>query len=113
MRHNLWVHMLHDDDAIDGLALRIHTEACLRTRFHSKPISRAGGLSESLSRHRGPLLLAWGEHDVTAVPEQAALALAEGRGACRVTIVPGAGHWVRYERASQVDRFLLDWLDQA
>jgi hypothetical protein len=41
MRHNLQMHMLAGE--ADDIALAIHTEACLRTRFFSKRISRAGG----------------------------------------------------------------------
>lgn len=110
MRHNLLMHMLHEPDAVDALALRIHTDACLRTRFHSKSISRAGGLGRALEAWSGPLLLAWGEHDVTADPEPAGHALAAGRKRCSKQIVPGAGHWVAYERADDVNARLLDWL---
>ena len=44
MRHNLLMHMLHDEAAVDETALRVHTDACRACRFHSRPISRAGGL---------------------------------------------------------------------
>jgi pimeloyl-ACP methyl ester carboxylesterase len=110
MRHNLLAHMLHDAAAVDALALRVHTDACLRTRFHSKRISRAGGLADALDRHRGPLLLAWGEHDVTAEPHEALRGLVEGRPERRGCVVPGAGHWVQYERADDINRLLLDRL---
>jgi pimeloyl-ACP methyl ester carboxylesterase len=113
MRHNLLMHMLHDEEAADPLALRIHTDACRRTRFRSKEISRAGSLPHSLDHHRGPLLLAWGEHDVTAVPERAAIVLSGGHDNCRTQVVPGAGHWVQYERADQINSLLLAWLDEA
>ena len=66
MRHNLQLHMLASP--ADDQALAIHTQACLRTRFHSKSISRAGGLADSLRVLTCPVLLAWGEHDVTATP---------------------------------------------
>lgn len=111
MRHNLAQHMLHDAAAVDALALRIQTLACLHTRFRSKPISRGGGLETLLDRHRGPLLLLWGGHDVTAEPAQAALALGEGRVHCRTTLVPEAGHWVQYESAARTNAELLGWLD--
>jgi pimeloyl-ACP methyl ester carboxylesterase len=112
MAHNLLMHMLHDAESVDALALRIHTEACLRTRFRSKAISLAGGLARALDLHHGALLLAWGEHDVTAIPEQAALSLSRGRDRCRTHVVAGAGHWVQYERADEVNRLLLAWLDE-
>ncbi len=110
MRHNLGLHMLHAPASIDTQALRIHTDACLSTRFYSKAISHAGGLAAALKLYPGPLLLSWGEHDVTAVPDQAALALREGRADCTTHIVPGGGHWVQYERAAAVNEMLLEWL---
>jgi pimeloyl-ACP methyl ester carboxylesterase len=111
MRHNLAMHMLHGDAAIDALALRIHGAACLRTRFHSKPISRAGGLGPLLDSYRGDVLLAWGEHDVTADPEAAARTLAGGHPQRRACIVPGGGHWVQYECAGEVNDMVQAWLE--
>jgi pimeloyl-ACP methyl ester carboxylesterase len=112
MRHNLLMHMLHGDEAVDAQALRIHTEACVNTRFRSKPISRAAVLAPALARYQGPLLLAWGEHDVTAEPPAAALALSQGRARCATHIVPGAGHWVQYESAEALNALLAAWLDE-
>ena len=74
MRHNLQLHMLASPADEQGLA--IHTQACLRTRFHSKRISRAGGLADSLRALTCPVLLLWGEHDVTATPHELAPLLA-------------------------------------
>lgn len=110
MRHNLLLHMLHDEAAADELALQVHTEACLRTRFRSKPISLAGGLQACLDAWAGPLLLAWGEHDVTATPHEAARALGAGRAACETLVVPGSGHWVQYEASALVNESLARFL---
>lgn len=112
MRHNLWVHMLHHPASAEGLALRIHTNACLKARFHSKPISRAGGLRDCLARFHGPVLLAWGEHDVTADPVRLAPLLAGGRDDCSIRVVPNAGHWVQFEAADAVNTLLLQWLEE-
>ena len=111
MRHNLAAHMLHDPAAIDALALHIHTDACLRTRFHSKRVGLAGGLWEALDRQHGRLLVAWGEHDVTTTPVDADGLLAQRQPACSTYVIPGAGHWVQYERADAINRLLLGWLD--
>ena len=92
MQHNLLMHMLHDAAKVDRAALHIHTQSCLNARFRSKPISRAGHLPGILSGYRGPLLLAWGEHDVTSQPQQASQALAQGRTNWRTHVVPGARH---------------------
>lgn len=112
MRHNLWVHMLHHPASAEGLALRIHTNACLKARFHSKPISRAGGLRDCLARFHGPVLLAWGEHDVTADPAHVAPALVGDRDDCSIRVVPNAGHWVQFEAADAVNTLLLQWLEE-
>jgi pimeloyl-ACP methyl ester carboxylesterase len=109
MRHNLAIHMLHDPARVDALALRVHTDACLQTRFRSRPISLAGGLREALAAFHGPLLLVWGEHDVTVVPDAAAQALCAARADCHAVVVPEAGHWVQYEAADAVDAMLLEW----
>lgn len=111
MRHNLAMHMLSGAaDGIDPLALRVHTEACVRTRYRSKEISRAGGLAGALAAYAGPTLLAWGEHDVTAEPERIAAVLADPLPEARTRVVHGAGHWVQYERADAINPLLLDWL---
>lgn len=113
MRHNLRVQMLHDEAAVDALALRIHIDACLRTRFRSKEISRAGGLAHALDAYPGPVMLVWGEHDVTVEPTTMADRLAAGRLNCRTAIVPDAGHWLQYEQPHLVNRLLIDWLGDA
>ena len=111
MRHNLAMHMLSVAAAdIDPLALRVHTEACVRTRFRSKEISRAGGLAGVLAAYAGPTLLAWGEHDVTAEPAAVASALASPLPDAHTRLVADAGHWVQYERADAINPLLLGWL---
>ena len=87
----------------------VYAAQCEATRFRSKAISRAGGLQAALEKFTGPLLIVWGEHDVTAVPAEAAPGLAAGRTGCSWHIVPGADHWVQYERHEQVSALLLSW----
>lgn len=111
MRHNLAVQMLEAPAAdIDPLALAVHTRACLRARFRSREISRAGGLPAALANGRSRLLLAWGEHDATADPGPLARDLAPQAPGRQTHIEPGVGHWVQYEGAPAINRLLLDWL---
>jgi len=110
MRHNLLAHMLHAEASVDEQALQIHTDACLRTHFRSKPISRSGGLQVLLRRAAPSLLLVWGEHDVTADPVPLAPALAACHPRCLTAILPDAGHWVQYESAAAIDTLLSHWL---
>jgi pimeloyl-ACP methyl ester carboxylesterase len=112
MRHNLLMHMLHEPSSVDELALRIHTDACLATRFRSRPISMAGKLAQWLDSYRRPLWLAWGENDVTAVPQEVVPALARGHEGCKAWIVPGGGHWVQYECADLINPAFAAWLDE-
>jgi 2-hydroxy-6-oxonona-2,4-dienedioate hydrolase len=107
MRHNLAAHMLHDLASIDALAEQVHTASCVKTRFISKHVARAGGLAEALDPFQGPTLLAWGEHDITADPVPLLPTLCLGHAHRRGHIIQGAGHWVQYENAEAVNRLLL------
>jgi pimeloyl-ACP methyl ester carboxylesterase len=110
MRHNLAMHMLHEPARIDALALQVHIDSCIRTRFRSKGLARAGGLYASLGQTDTEALVVWGEHDVTADPEAVIRVLNEACPRVRTHIVPGAGHWVQYEGADEINRLLLAWL---
>jgi len=109
LRNNLAALMLHDPGAIDPLALEVHRLCCTATRFRSRNISRASLLRPILEGVDAPVLLVWGEHDVTTEPQSAARVISEGRDGISWQIVPGAGHWAQYERADEVNRLLLDW----
>lgn len=113
MQHNLLMLMLHDPAALDALALQVHTDACQRTRFRSRDHSHGTGLVEVLTRYPGPLLLIWGEHDVTGDPAAVEPVLSAGRLNSRTHLFQGAGHWVQFERAEAVNALLLDWLSSA
>lgn len=99
LRNNLAALMIHDPAAIDALALEVHRACCTATRFRSKSISRVALLAPILEGVDAPVLLVWGEHDVTTDPEAAARSIAAQRPGIEWRIVPGAGHWAQYERA--------------
>jgi pimeloyl-ACP methyl ester carboxylesterase len=109
-RQNLAAFMLSGEEAVDALALGVHGLCCEATRFRSKAISRGSPLRDVLADYRRPVLLVWGEADVTAEPMQAAEALAQGRVERDWTIVPRAGHWVQYECAQEVNLLMARWL---
>ncbi|MBS0338927.1 MAG: alpha/beta fold hydrolase [Proteobacteria bacterium] len=112
MRHNLLMHMLHQPEQVDEVALHIHGQACLGTRFHSKTISRTGALHGPLDQHRGELLMAWGAHDVTLDPGFVASSASGLPSRCRMQEVAGAGHWVQFEAAKTVNDLLFNWLER-
>lgn len=109
---NLCVHMLHDPAVADAIAEEVHERVCLRTRFRSSDISRSDELVTLLEKIHRPTLLIWGEHDVTAYPHVVADRLRGSRPERRSRVIAGAGHWVQYERADEVNALLLDWLAQ-
>jgi pimeloyl-ACP methyl ester carboxylesterase len=112
LRHNLEAFMLHDPVAVDDLAMSVHEASCLRTRFRSKAISHSKRLQGLLARYEHPVLLIWGEHDVTAFPHEIAPELAEAGTGREWCVVPGGGHWVQYERADEVNQLLRSWFTQ-
>ena len=108
-RHNLSHLMLHERSAIDALALAIHRRASEQTRLRSKPISLTDATRRALDRLRIPVLLAWGEHDPTAPAAGAQQTLAQGHPNRRGVRIAGAGHWIQYERAGEINPLLGDW----
>jgi pimeloyl-ACP methyl ester carboxylesterase len=110
MQHNLAALMLHSPQSVDAMALDIHMQACLKTKFYSKHISRATGLADALLKHQGSQLLLWGEHDVTAHPVEHMKSMPVDRTRCQLSLVPGAGHWAQYEQAAWINTHVLDWL---
>jgi pimeloyl-ACP methyl ester carboxylesterase len=97
----------------DALALQVHGQACERTRFRSKAISRSPLLLQALQDFDKPVLMVWGEDDVTAVPTEAAQTLGQHKPERDWTILAGAGHWVQYERPEAVNTLLASWLQAA
>lgn len=104
--HNLHALMLHEPAAIDALAFAIHDISCHGTRFRSKEVSTAGGLQAALDALGGPQLLVWGEHDVTADSRPLVARLTAGHPQREGAVIDGAGHWVQYERAGEVNALL-------
>lgn len=111
LRHNLAAFMLHDPASIDSLALEVHENSIQRTRTRSKRWSRQPLLLEAMSHLKMPVLALWGEHDVTAVPAQAAEAVLQGRPERQVHFVENAGHWVQFEQPEAVTKRLETWFD--
>lgn len=111
MRGNLAAHMLANPAVIDGLALTAHIRSCERTRFRSKGVSRSRKLRDALATVQAPVLMLWGEHDVTADPALILPILIGGSDARSGEILPGAGHWVQFELADTVNARLMDWFN--
>ena len=109
--HNLAALMLHDKSAIDPLAFAIHDISCHGTRFRSKEVSLSGGLQSALDAIGGPQLMLWGEYDVTADSRPLVAQLVAGHPQREGLVIDGAGHWVQFERADEVNAALIRFLD--
>jgi len=109
LRNNMQSLMVHEAASIDALSLALYRQAVLRARFRSKPLSTSGRLLPVLAQCRHPVLLIWGEFDVTAVPEEVAPGLCAAGPDRRWEVVVGAGHWAQYERADAVNGLLGEW----
>jgi len=110
LRHNLNQLMLYRHDP-DELALDVHEISCLATRFRSRPASLGVGMLQALRRYAGPVLLIWGEQDVTALVHELVPDIAARGPGREWRIVPEAGHWVQYERAAMINDLLAHWFD--
>jgi pimeloyl-ACP methyl ester carboxylesterase len=57
-----------------------------------------------------PTLVIWGENDTALLPSLTR-GLSEWVPRLRVEIVPGAGHWVPYERPDEVNTLIREFVD--
>ena len=108
--HNLAALMLHERAAIDALAFAIHDISCHGTRFRSKEVSLSGGLQAALDTIGGRQLMVWGEHDVTADSRPLVAQLVAADPQREGAVIDGAGHWVQFERADEVNARVLRFL---
>lgn len=99
--------MLHGP--IDPLALEIHRHSCVHTRYRSKQTSRSPVLPAVLEQLHLPILMVWGEHDATGVPQEIGPQYQDARPERHWKIIRGVGHWVQYEAADVANDLLLDW----
>ncbi len=114
MRHNLLMHMIYDESVIDDNAVDIQTRACTSCRFRSREISWSGGLFEKLEKIQDTtstqVILIWGEFDVTGDPAVLAEMALMRFPHIRARVMFGAGHWIQYEKAAEINELLSEWL---
>jgi pimeloyl-ACP methyl ester carboxylesterase len=112
-RHNLMALMLHNPEALDDLALHLHSANVQRDRMPRRRLSSTDIVARTLPQVPARVSAIFGEHDAlyrgrlselaTAMPP-----MAHHWGSWRV--VPGAGHWVQYEAADLFIAALKDVL---
>lgn len=112
VRHNLLAMMLHAAASVTEETVDIQCRNIARGRFNSLKISLRPTLIADIAATTCPLAMIWGANDAVAFPSpQARAADCQAvRPDLKLTIVPGAGHWVQYEAADAVNALLLDFL---
>jgi len=108
LRHNLSTLMLAPAN-LDELAIEVYERQCSTARFKVKTLVRAADLWDRLAGFTGPLMVVWGEHDVTGIPAEAGPHIASRRANTTWHAVKDAGHWVQYERSASVSAMLERW----
>lgn len=114
--HNLGASMISDRACIDELAITVHSELIQQRRgLMGLPISASTALLDVLPRIAPRTHIVYGADDCYAEPSAAAAVAHLKRvfPQLRTSLVPGAGHWVNFERASLVNRLVADEIVEA
>lgn len=111
-RHNLLNLMLHDADSVDPLALYLQEMNGTRGRLNASHLVLPDKLLEALKRTSCQVDAIWGERDLPHPdPHVQEKALARYRPDLDFRVIPGAGHWVMYERPEAFNRHLIELLE--
>ncbi len=109
-RHNLMALMLHSPEALDDLALHLHTANVHRDRMPRRRLSSTDIVARVLPQVSARVSAIFGEHDALyrgRLTELAQAMPSMARSWGRWAVVPGAGHWVQYEAAAAFNATLL------
>ncbi|MPZ45471.1 MAG: alpha/beta fold hydrolase [Betaproteobacteria bacterium] len=111
IRHNLMRLMLARPETADAATVEIQRTNVMRARWDTRRFSLAPHTRDALPRIAAPVMLLYGERDNLAWPSvQARIDVCRAhKPDIRAEIVPGAGHWVQYEAAREVNRLLNDF----
>lgn len=111
-RHNLMQLMLHDTKSLDDLAVAMQAANTAADRLKDRKLAHTDALARELPQVRCPFHGIWGEQDALYIGKHEALRgilarIPDMRG---LEFVPGAGHWVQYEKAAAFNQTLLRML---
>jgi 2-hydroxy-6-oxonona-2,4-dienedioate hydrolase len=108
-RHNLAALMLHREESITELALRLHIANVLRDRMKGRSLARTDALAQSLARVRCPVYAIYGREDALYRGKLDLLqtALENAPDFRSLALIEDAGHWVQFERAGAFNEALL------
>jgi pimeloyl-ACP methyl ester carboxylesterase len=108
-RRNLATLMLHDDAAIDDLAVSLQAANVPRDRMHRRRLALTDVLVSRLPTLACPVDAIYGAHDALYedVLDRIAPTLRLAPGFGELVLLPGAGHWLQYEAPAAFHRELL------
>ncbi|HTH28841.1 MAG TPA: alpha/beta fold hydrolase [Sphingobium sp.] len=110
-RANLLGLMLHHPDSVDELALHLQAANGPRGRLNPRSLVLPDRLLEVLPRLTVRVDAIWGEHDRPHPdPALQEAVMRRSHPDMEFHVIPGAGHWVMYERPQAFNRVLLDLL---
>jgi pimeloyl-ACP methyl ester carboxylesterase len=112
VRHNLLQMMLAHPESVDDATLDLQIENIRNAGFDSRRVSYAPRLTSDLQRLSAPVHIIWGALDHLAYPSIEARAdiIRAARPDALIELIPGAGHWVQYERADAFNAVFLDFV---
>jgi 2-hydroxy-6-oxonona-2,4-dienedioate hydrolase len=111
-RANLLTLMLARPKSADDLAVSLQIENLGRARFKSGTIPQSDVLRRTLPLIRARIAGIWGEHDAFTGGrlDECRRVLASAQKDLDLRVIEGAGHWVTYEAAHQVNTLLFELL---
>lgn len=111
-RDNLQLLMIAKPEAIDDLAVHLQMENVRRARFKPGPVPTSAVLLQALPAIQARITGIWGERDAFAAPniDDRRKVLTSVQRDLDFRVIDGAGHWVTYEAAEEVNAALLDML---
>ena len=110
LRHNLVNMMCANPASVTDETIDLHLANVQRTRYDGRYVSLTPGLmANCLSKMTCPVQIIWGASDALCQPNCDARAeeCRKARPDVQIEILPGAGHWVQYEAADDVNRLML------
>lgn len=113
LAHNLRAMMIADPAAVTEEAVDQYLVNMQRTRYDGRHVSLTPHLmARCLQQMTCPAQIIWGTADALRQPDMQA-SIDECRAVrpdIRIDTIPGAGHWVQYEAADQVNALLLKFM---
>jgi 2-hydroxy-6-oxonona-2,4-dienedioate hydrolase len=111
-RANLAALMIHETSAIDSLAVHVQQCSAERDRLPRRRLSNTGAFADNFKLTQCSMSVVFGHEDVLFRHrwDEVLPVLERHPRVAEVVRVPGAGHWVQYERADTFNGLLASWL---